>query len=423
MFTRDISRMTDTELSAHVRNLIETRQPESLYLDYKEALDVTKQSGKKELAKDISSFANEQGGAVIYGVPQIRDGDLPRPKPLAECGIDIPAGLPEQMGNVLLSAVQPVLHALTIKVVEIPEIKPKKLLLVYHPESYWKPHMVQGYRDGRYHRRTDFQVVRMSEREVEAAYRAREASRRHAADFFETGLFGPTAAVQIRAVACPVLPGQFKERMLQPGFREWLDANEPRGRTNARKGTWLPFLDGWRFLGLPEGSISGKQYEIRVFHIGAVCLNLDLCASSADGRVEPCIESGFLLLDKVGRDLRHLFVAYSSTVFEDLSLKGPVVIRFELHHALGLNATGKTDEFRYRQEIREEAKKGSNFELACRRHDVPPQEPGQPYTDGETMTFDEESSAEEMLDQPDQVLGRLMTRISTAFGLWGDEED
>lgn len=62
MFTKDIRRLSESELSEFVRWLIESKEPESLYLNYKEALDVTKDSGKKELAKDISSFANEQGG-------------------------------------------------------------------------------------------------------------------------------------------------------------------------------------------------------------------------------------------------------------------------------------------------------------------------------------------------------------------------
>ena len=402
MLTKDIRNMADATLSAAVKTLIEDREPESLHLDYKETLDISKDSGKKELAKDVSSFANEQGGILIYGVPEVRDDDLSRPKPLAECGMLIDPGLPESIERILISTVQPPLHALTIRLVDLPEIAPKQLLIIQHPESYWKPHMIEGYNVRRYYRRGNFQAVIMNEREVEAAYLAREAIRIHARDFLNTASFGPVNARQLRIVACPVMPGRFKDQMLEPGFRDWLDANRPTGPQMPRAGEWLPFLDGWRFLSHPEGSISGKQYEIRVFHNGAVCLNLDPCASSTDGRIEPCIDGDSLLLDKVERKLRHLFVEYSSTMFQGLGIDGPVVVRFWLFDAKRLR--GATS-----------AKKAS-----AAADPQAPQETGLPYRDGQDIVFDEETSTDEMRERPEALLSRLITRISTAFGLWGD---
>jgi len=423
MLGNNIRQMSDAELSAAIKTLIEDREPESLRLDYKETLDISKDSGKKELAKDVSSFANEQGGVLIYGVPEARDGELPKPKPLSECGMEIDRSLPESIERILISTVQPPLHALTIRVVGLPEIAPKQLLTIQHPESYWKPHMIEGYGVGRYYRRGNFQAVIMNEREVEAAYLAREAARTHALEFFDTALFGPAYGIQIRAVACPVMPGRFKDRMLESGFRDWLDVNPPMGPDHARSGAWLPFLDGWRFLGHPEGSISGKQYEIRIFHNGAVCMNMDPCASSTDGRIEPCIDADTLLLDKVERKLRHLFVQYSATVFGELGIDGPLVVRFWLLKAQGLRGAPDTQKHTEVKNLRScTAEHGSAIIDRCVISKTP-DEPGQPYLDGEDMAFDEETSTDEMAKRPEAFVSRLITRISTAFGLWGTEED
>jgi hypothetical protein len=128
-----------------------------------------------------------------------------------------------------------------------------------------------------------------------------------------------------------------------------------------------------------------------------------------------------LLLDEVERKLRDLFIGYWSTVFEQLALHGPVVVRFELYRALRLKATRNTKGFMMREHIRAQIRDSSVAVTENGISHAAPEECGQPYTDGENMIFDEESSVEEMLDQPENILGRLMTRISTAFGLWGDE--
>jgi len=53
-----------------VKDLIE-RKCESNDLDYKEIIDLSTRTGKKELAKDIAAMANTSGGHLLYG---IRDG-------------------------------------------------------------------------------------------------------------------------------------------------------------------------------------------------------------------------------------------------------------------------------------------------------------------------------------------------------------
>jgi predicted HTH transcriptional regulator len=47
----------------YIESLIESGIEESLHLDYKESL-----GSNAEIAKDISSFANSDGGNIIYGI-------------------------------------------------------------------------------------------------------------------------------------------------------------------------------------------------------------------------------------------------------------------------------------------------------------------------------------------------------------------
>jgi hypothetical protein len=67
----DLRALNDDDLRDWCLQRIDLRSPESDVLDYEEKFgDLSKRSVKLELAKDISSFANERGGVLIYGVPE-----------------------------------------------------------------------------------------------------------------------------------------------------------------------------------------------------------------------------------------------------------------------------------------------------------------------------------------------------------------
>ena len=58
---------TETDL----RILIETQAEESTYLDFKAAGALEKTNVKRaEIAKDVSAFANSDGGVIIYGIKE-----------------------------------------------------------------------------------------------------------------------------------------------------------------------------------------------------------------------------------------------------------------------------------------------------------------------------------------------------------------
>ena len=60
------------ELSSTLQDidqLIATQTQESLHLDYKDSRAIDK-SKREEISKDVSAFANADGGTIIYGVTE-----------------------------------------------------------------------------------------------------------------------------------------------------------------------------------------------------------------------------------------------------------------------------------------------------------------------------------------------------------------
>ena len=65
--------MSDTQLYEKIHSLVHTKTPESIYLIIKKNYISKLIKEKIELAKDISSFANTQGGCLIYGIDEETD--------------------------------------------------------------------------------------------------------------------------------------------------------------------------------------------------------------------------------------------------------------------------------------------------------------------------------------------------------------
>lgn len=58
-----------------LQNYIDEKVEENIHLDYKAADALLKTEGKKkEISKDVSAFANSDGGTIIYGVKEFQQG-------------------------------------------------------------------------------------------------------------------------------------------------------------------------------------------------------------------------------------------------------------------------------------------------------------------------------------------------------------
>jgi len=70
MLNKHPDSLNDSQLYEIINSWVRTQTPESLFLDYKRELNFKTQKDKIELAKDISSFANTEGGCLIYGIDE-----------------------------------------------------------------------------------------------------------------------------------------------------------------------------------------------------------------------------------------------------------------------------------------------------------------------------------------------------------------
>lgn len=125
-----------------IQSLIDGRIAESTTLEYKRELGKSKKSNN-EIAKDISAFANTDGGTIIYGV----DEDDKRPISffwLSDNGVD------ERIQNIAASTIQPKLSGVKVARLDNPENNLKAVYVVEISKSPEAPHMVKE----RYYRRS-----------------------------------------------------------------------------------------------------------------------------------------------------------------------------------------------------------------------------------------------------------------------------
>jgi len=149
---------TEDDLNAFVRDRIE----ENARLEYKREVDLSPK-GRKEACKDVSAFANGQGGTIVYGMEEDERkdaGSIPKKiKPITD------ASIKESLENVLLSGVLPPLH---FWIWPVP-VKGGHCLAVHIPQSP-STHMVTISGENRYYIRRNFQSSPMTEDEIRDHY-------------------------------------------------------------------------------------------------------------------------------------------------------------------------------------------------------------------------------------------------------------
>ena len=149
---------TEAELNQMIANQTE----EDLHLDYKGAGSLATTDGKKkEIAKDISAFANSDGGFVIYGIKEF--DDLPRrhlPERLDP--VDRTAISKEWLEQVINSNIQPKIEGLTIHPIPLASNATHVAYVVNIPKS----NTAHQASDKKYYRRYNFESVAMEDYEI-----------------------------------------------------------------------------------------------------------------------------------------------------------------------------------------------------------------------------------------------------------------
>ena len=122
-----------------IQSLIDNGVCENKNLDYKKELHIDTDSEKKEFLADISSFANSNGGDIIFGVEEDNIEKIP---------VSI-TGIKYQNDDVLLrrieelirQSIQPIILNIEYRVIKIE--KSKGILIIRIPESIIAPHRVE----------------------------------------------------------------------------------------------------------------------------------------------------------------------------------------------------------------------------------------------------------------------------------------
>lgn len=133
----------DTITSEHINALITDAVPESIHLDYKQVLPLGNDDGKKELLADVSSFANSNGGHLIYGISELVNSEgVKTGLPDKVIGLD-EATLDQEILRIegtLRDCLSPRINGIRIK--RVAGFSEGPILIIHIPQSWGSPHMV-----------------------------------------------------------------------------------------------------------------------------------------------------------------------------------------------------------------------------------------------------------------------------------------
>lgn len=130
-----LSKKINDLTASDIQILLENGAVESKYLEFKSDINIGNDAEKREFLRDISAFANTQGGIIIYGISE----DKHR--------LPLITGISSEYDSLLLQ-IQAVIQmgiSPRIQGIEIGKIDiecGKYLLLIRIPRSYLQPHMV-----------------------------------------------------------------------------------------------------------------------------------------------------------------------------------------------------------------------------------------------------------------------------------------
>jgi hypothetical protein len=145
-----------------IQSLISNEAEESIYLEFKESRSLDKSDPKKnDIAKDISSFANSDGGIIIYGI-----GEQDH-KARTLSFIDGDIYTKEWMEQVINSGIQRRITDLQIFPLRGDGDISKTIYVIKIQKSFDAPHLSK---DKRFYKRSNFMSIPMEEYEIRQLY-------------------------------------------------------------------------------------------------------------------------------------------------------------------------------------------------------------------------------------------------------------
>lgn len=138
-----------------IDKLIKDEVQEDLHLEYKQSLALNKSKGN-EIAKDVSAFANSDGGVLIYGI--VEENKLPVRN---DGGVDHTVYSREWLEQIMSSRITPRVD--DIHIIPILISGDRSIYVVEIPKSNRGPHQSS---DNKYYKRHNFHSVPMEDYEI-----------------------------------------------------------------------------------------------------------------------------------------------------------------------------------------------------------------------------------------------------------------
>lgn len=148
-----------------IQSFIDNQIEESNTLDYKAADALAMSDGKKnELSKDVSAFANSNGGIIIYGIKEFNDAPR-KHKPESIDPINRIVISKEWIEQVISTKIQPKIEGIIITPVTVNDADNTVIYVVEIPRSN-NAHQASGHK---YYKRYNFQSEAMEDYEIRDA--------------------------------------------------------------------------------------------------------------------------------------------------------------------------------------------------------------------------------------------------------------
>lgn len=134
MIKRPLKDITIDDIKALKENAV----PESVSLDYKEDLPLKKDDDKAEFLYDVSSFANSQGGDLVYGISEGEKGSFP--DELKGIAIDDSDEFVRKVFSIIRDGVEPRIARIDHKLIPVED--QRYIFIIRVDRSLNRPHMV-----------------------------------------------------------------------------------------------------------------------------------------------------------------------------------------------------------------------------------------------------------------------------------------
>jgi hypothetical protein len=244
--SQQVVRMTEAEL----REFVAQGLPEGRHLDYKRALSgKSDDEPKREFLKDVTGFANAQGGHLLIGVDEPAQGSTVDKQIIGLADGD---SLAKSLERLAASSIDPRIPGLIVQ--PVPLTAGGAVIVVHVPPSQARPHMVDHGNHQRFYVRHRESTNPMTTHEIRESVIASLTAEARARQRFaeaeqDVKLYWNTGGPQLLIHAVPIVILDQRWLLDPRGFRDVL--NGPRRQR------WHPY--GWTTGEMPERTIDGLR--------------------------------------------------------------------------------------------------------------------------------------------------------------------